>query len=303
VVNKRFVHLLLAFAVFLWGGVFVAYARLLPAIGATQIVTIRFVLISFCYIVIFILFKQTRPEVSKNKLGKLILLGALGVPGSQLPAVHAQNFLSPSLASVLITTSPAWTAIFAAWLLRERFRTIQIIGFFVAFFGALLVITEGSGQGELTVDNPWGAALCLLSPFMWALFTVISKRELSDLSPFSSVGVCLIAGTIVMAPFIPNAVNDLGKLSGAQWGWMLYTVIGGTLIPYFIWFWSLQKLEASKTISYMYAIPLAALLWTWTVLKVLPDWWAATGGGILIVGVVLTQKSKKSDTVSEVKVL
>ena len=36
------VHLLLAIAVVLWGGVFVAYAYLLPAINATQIVTIRF---------------------------------------------------------------------------------------------------------------------------------------------------------------------------------------------------------------------------------------------------------------------
>jgi drug/metabolite transporter (DMT)-like permease len=282
----------------MWGGVFVAYAKLLPTVDATQIVTIRFVLISICYLSVFFFFKGTRPKVSKSKLGKLFVLGALGVPGSQLPAVHAQNYLSPSLASVLITTSPAWTAVFAAWLLRERFRSVQILGFIIAFFGALLVITAGSGKGDLTVDNPWGAALCLLSPFMWALFTVKSKEELSTLTPFSSVGVCLIAGTIVMAPFIPNAVKDLDHLSASQWGWMLYTVVGGTLIPYWIWFWALQKLDASKTIAYMYAIPFAALIWTWIVLNLLPDWWAAAGGVILIAGVVMTQKSNQPDNQS-----
>ena len=224
-------------------------------------------------------------------MGTLFLLGALGVPGSQLPAVHAQNYLSPSLASVLITTSPAWTAVFAAWLLRERFKAIQILGFIVAFFGALLVITAGSGTGVLSVDNPWGATLCLLSPFMWALFTVISKRELSDLNPFSSVGICLIAGTLVMVPFLPSAINDMKLLTASQWGWMTYTVVGGTLIPYYIWFWALQRLEASKTIAYMYTVPFAALLWTWIVLSLFPDWWAAFGGIILIGGVMLTQKS------------
>ena len=281
-------------AVVLWGGVFVAYFYLLPSIDATQIVTIRFVLISICYLVIFAFIKDSRPKIDKSKFGKLFVLGALGVPGSQLPAVHAQNYLSPSLASVLITTSPAWTAVFAAWLLRERFKFIQILGFIVAFFGALLVITAGSGTGALSVDNPWGATLCLLSPFMWALFTVISKRELTDLSPFSSVGVCLIAGTIVMTPFIPSAVNDLGLLSTSQWWWMIYTVVGGTLIPYYIWFWALQRLEASKTIAYMYSIPFAALIWTWIVLSLFPDWWAAFGGVILIVGVMLTQRSQNN---------
>ena len=72
---------------------------------------------------------------------------------------------------------------------------------------------------------------------------------------------------------------------------MVYTVIGGTLIPYYIWFWALQRLEASKTIAYMYTVPFAALLWTWIVLSLFPDWWAAFGGIILIVGVMLTQKS------------
>ena len=285
------VHILLVVAVVLWGGVFVAYAYLLPTINATQIVTIRFALISICYLLIFALVKKSRPRVEKRQLGTLFLLGALGVPGSQLPAVHAQNYLSPSLASVLITTSPAWTAVFAAWLLRERFKAIQILGFIVAFFGALLVITAGSGTGVLSVDNPWGATLCLLSPFMWALFTVISKRELSDLNPFSSVGICLIAGTLVMVAFLPSAINDMNLLTASQWGWMAYTVVGGTLIPYYIWFWALQRLEASKTIAYMYTVPFAALLWTWIVLSLFPDWWAAFGGIILIGGVMLTQKS------------
>ncbi len=288
------VHSLLALAVILWGGVFVAYAQLLPSINATKIVTIRFVLISACYLAIFGLVKSSRPTIEKGKLGKLVLLGALGVPGSQLPAVHAQNYLSPSLASVLITTSPAWTAVFAAWILRERFRKIQISGFLIAFIGALLVITAGSGTGVLSVDNPWGATLCLLSPFMWALFTVISKRELSEMNPFSSVGICLIAGTLTMAAFVPSAITDLGLLTASQWGWMVYTVIGGTLIPYYIWFWALQRLEASKTIAYMYTVPFAALLWTWIVLSLFPDWWAALGGIILIAGVILTQQSNES---------
>ena len=41
--------------------------------------------------------------------------------------------------------------------------------------------------------------------------------------------------------------------------------------------WALQRLEASKTIAYMYTVPFATLLWTWIVLSLFP-----TGGQRLV---------------------
>ena len=45
---------------------------------------------------------------------------------------------------------------------QGRFKLIQITGFIVAFFGALLVITAGSA-GVLSVDNPGAQLLPVVS--------------------------------------------------------------------------------------------------------------------------------------------
>lgn len=286
------IHLALISAVVLWGGMFVAYAYLLPTVSATEIITIRFVLVSISFLIVFALVKKSRPKIPQKKFGRLILLAAIGIPGSQLPAIHSQNYLSPSLASVLVTTSPAWAAVLSGWILREKLRNVQIAGFAIAFFGAAIVITYGSGSGALSVDNPWGAALCLIAPFTWAVFNVLYKREFGDLDPFSTIGVCLIIGSFVMIPFYKSAGNSLSEFSGSQWGWMIYTAIGGTVLAYYLWYWALQRLEANKTMSYNYAVPISALLWSWLVMGIFPSTISIIGGIILVGGVYLTQTQR-----------
>jgi|TARA_B100001094_G_scaffold177776_1_gene171763 drug/metabolite transporter (DMT)-like permease len=283
------IHLALVSSVVLWGGMFVAYAYLLPTVPATEIITIRFILVSISFVIVFIFVKKARPKIPKQKIGRLVLLAAIGIPGSQLPAIHSQNYLSPSLASVLVTTSPAWAAVLSGWILREKLRSTQITGFIIAFVGAAIVIIFGSGSGALSVDNPWGAALCLIAPFTWAIFNVLYKREFGDLDPFSTIGVCLIVGSFVMIPFYKTAFENLDNFSGSQWGWMFYTAIGGTVLAYYLWYWALQRLEANKTMSYNYAVPISALLWSWIVMGIFPSSISVLGGIILVGGVYLTQ--------------
>ena len=147
----------------------------------------------------------------------------------------------------------------------------------------------GSGSGALSVDNPWGAALCLVAPFTWAVFNVLYKREFGNLDPFSTIGVCLIIGSFVMIPFYKSAAESLENISGSQWGWMIYTAIGGTVLAYYLWYWALQRLEANKTMSYNYAVPISALLWSWLVMGIFPSLISVLGGIILVGGVYLTQ--------------
>ena len=77
--------------------------------------------------------------------------------------------------------------------LVEQFHSLQGEGYHAgksAFFVRLALITFGSGSGALSVDNPWGAALCLVAPFTWAGFNVLYKRGFGNLDPFSTIGVC-----------------------------------------------------------------------------------------------------------------
>lgn len=282
-------HASLVFNVVLWGFTFPAITKVLPYLDSVQIATLRFAMVAVFLGGFMVLRPAHRPTLRKGDLRYLLVVGILAVPVSQLTIVYAHNFLSPPLVSVIMSTSPAWAAVFAAMLLSERFDLRQIIGFTIALGGAAIVVLAGSADTEITVHNPWGAALALVTPASWALYTVMSKPLTTRFSPITGVGVALIAGTATLVPFLPHAIAGLADLPAEGWVWLVYMAVGGSIVPYLIWFSALNRLKASQTAAYMFGVPFAALGASWLVLDIVPQALALAGGALVIVGVALTQ--------------
>ena len=47
------INIALVVTIFLWGGMFVSYAYMLSSVSATEIIAIRFVLVSVSFLVVF----------------------------------------------------------------------------------------------------------------------------------------------------------------------------------------------------------------------------------------------------------
>lgn len=287
--QKILLHLSLAATAAMWGMVFVAIAEVRPYLDSFQVVTIRFGLIGLVFAVLMAVRPETRPKLHKSDLPRLFAIGVVLVPITQIPIVYGQKFLSPPLVSVIVSTAPAWTAVFAVMILSERFRGRQIAGFVIALSGACVVILAGSGDAAITVDDPLSATLTLATPIGWALYTVMSKPMSAKYPPITGVGIVLVAGAITMIPLMPHAVAGLDQLPASAWGWMIYLVVGGTVVPYLLWFKALTKLTASQVSAYMFAVPFATLGASWLILDIVPESIALLGGGLIIVGVVMTQ--------------
>ena len=114
------IHMALIFSVVLWGGMFVAYAYLLPTVSATEIITIRFVLVSISFIIVFCFGEEKLGQKSQEKnfpISSLSCNWNSWLSTSSDP--FSELFVSFSFASVLVTTSPAWAAVLSGWILRE----------------------------------------------------------------------------------------------------------------------------------------------------------------------------------------
>lgn len=292
--SNRGIHAALIAVVAMWGLVFVAISRVLRSIDAIQLVVIRFTLIAVVFAGIFVVVPSTRPHLHGWKDWRLFaLIGVIAVPGAQLTIVNGQRYLSPPLVSLVPTTAPAFAAIIAAVWLNERVGTRQIVGFVIALSGVAVVILAGSGASELTVDNPWGAALTIISPMSWAVYTILTKMLTTRFQPITAIGLAMIAGSLSMLPLWPHAIAGISDITAAQWAWMTFLVFGGTVVPYMVWWYALGQLTAATTTAYMYAIPLAALFWSWAVLGIVPTPVALLGGAVIIVGVAMIQFSRR----------
>jgi len=292
-----FVHCAMMVTVALWGLVFVGVGRMLRELDVVQLVVIRFGLMSLSFLAIAYSRPAMRPRFKGREYLWLLFAGILCVPLAQLPIVNGQRYLSPALTSTIASTSPAWAAVLAAGLLGERMRILQVTGFLAALLGAGIVVVTGSGDGEFIVRNPWMAALAVLSPLSWAGFTIISKRFAEKAHPLATLAVSSAMGMLVMLPLFPHGLAGVSRISAAGWGWLMLLVVGGTVLPYIIWLYALQVLSTSKTVVYMYGIPLAALLWSWIILGAIPRAVSLIGGACIIAGLIIIQSARANSEV------
>jgi drug/metabolite transporter (DMT)-like permease len=290
--NRRRVQTILLIVPMLWGLVFVAVRETLEELSTVQIVTLRFAMIAAVVGGAMLVWPSLRAAFKRSNWGLLVFAGIMAVPLSNLAIVQAQNYLSPVLASLLITTSPAMAAVLAPWVLGERLTATKWIGFGVAFAGAAIVIVMGAGgDASFEISTIAGAAVGIITPLAWALYTLSLKKMTGDYSAFAAVGATVVVGSAFLIPFLPTAAEGAQTASMETWLWLIFLAFGGTLIPYLIWFWSMRYLDANETSAYLYLVPLFAMMWSVIVLREWPPLIALAGGALVLAGVALTQRT------------
>jgi len=283
----------LVLCVALWGMIFIATAKLLPAIDAVQIISLRFVLVAAGCIPILLLAPAVRPQLTRRELALIGVCGVLAVPGSQYTIAEAQNYLAPPLAALIVTFSPAITAVFAAVFLRTRLGALETAGFVVALAGVALVLLTGSGTGSGSNHaSAGGAAIALISPLTWAAYTMLVARLAGRHPPIGVVCLVLIAGGVALLPTYPHALAGLDALDAELWGWLVGLALLGTIVPNVLWLLGLRRLPVHRTNAFAYLIPVFATIWTALILGSGPGPAALGGGALVIAGVFLTQRER-----------
>lgn len=280
----------LVLCVSLWGMVFIAVAELLPDLDAVQIVTIRFALVALVCAAVLALLPSQRPSFSRNDWARVVGCGVLAVPGAQYVIVQAQNYLSPSLTALIVTLSPAFTAVLASILLRARLGSVEKLGFVLAMVGVALVLVFGSGTGSAVADaKPLAAAIGVISPIAWAGYTLAVAPLSTRHPPVGVVCWVFIAGAVATLPAYPHAAEALGSLDGADWAWLAGLAVPATTLPNLLWIQSLRRLPVHRTSAFMYLVPVFATLWAALFLARAPEAIVVPGGVLVLVGVFLAQ--------------
>ncbi len=283
-------HLALLLVAASWGMVFVGIHELVPVLRPVQLVTIRFGIIALTFLVLLGSVPALRvfPR-GRGDWTRFVVCGLLTVPGVQLCQVYAQNYLSPQLSSLVVSTSPVITAILAALFLDEVFTPVRVVGSLVALLGVALIVAFGTHDSGSHPGFGWQSLLIIICPVAWAAYTAMSRPLAGRYPAVATVGISVIIGTLVVLPFASSTLHALPLLSAADWGWMVFLVLGGSLLPYLVWFWALRHLQAGLVASYMYPIPAFAMLFSWLILRLPPSTVAWIGASCVLFGVLLTQ--------------
>lgn len=160
--------------------------------------------------------------------------------------------------SVIITTfSPVITFIFIAILFKNNLNIQQYIGLFIGLIGGVVMLQLNDISLFLNGSNTY----FLLCAVVWSGVTILSQHSQKYIHPIHYSFLISLVATI--ASFIYAFNSDLLSVfaQGREfWIAMIYLGVFGQTIATTIFFIASGKLGSQKTSSYMFLVPLFALL-------------------------------------------
>lgn len=252
-------HISAFVTIIIWGTTFISTKILLSDFAPIEILFIRFVLGLAALIII-------SPKLFKLKsLEEELNFAGAGLSGICLYYLLENIALTHTMASnvgVIISTAPFFTAILSHIFIKnnEKLKVNFFVGFGIAIAGICLISFNGT-KAQL---NPHGDILALVAAFVWAVYSLLTKKISSfGYNTIHTTRRIFTYGILFMLPllfvfdfkFNINKIFDMKNLLN-----LLYLGLGASALCFVTWSYAVKKLGAIKTSVYIYLVPVITIL-------------------------------------------
>ncbi|HJU30243.1 MAG TPA: EamA family transporter [Hyphomicrobiaceae bacterium] len=175
--------------------------------------------------------------------GRLALAAFFNMSLFQVCLISGVFLLGPTRTPILIYTMPAWSALFAALLLKERISPRVMVSAALGLVAVALIVA----QERRLASTHIGTALTVLAAISFGIGTVLTKAARWPGDPTAFAGWQLLVGAIPIVPlwwalydhtyFHPGETRGLLSLA--------YLTIVANSLAYFCWFRVIEALPAS----------------------------------------------------------
>ncbi|MBD1809670.1 EamA family transporter [Microcoleus sp. FACHB-SPT15] len=272
-----------------WASAFAGIRASLSAYTPGQIALMRFLVASVVLAVYAVITRMPLPK--KQDLGAIAIIGFLGITAYHLLLNYGQLTVTAGAASLLVNTTPVFTALLAIAFLGERLSFRRWIGIAVSFTGAV-VITGGEAKG-FSLD--FGALLILLSAVSNSGWMILQKPYLKKYSPLQLTTYSIWAGTLFLTPFLPSLLRALPTAPINATIAVIYLGVFPSAIAYATWAYVLAQIPASRAATLIYVVPVLAIFIAWVWLAEVPTILSLIGGAIVLSGVVLVNTGRRAE--------
>lgn len=203
----------------------------------------------------------TRRWVTDRKdLGRLAVLGLLGVVLNQTLFLIGLSHTTAINATILVTTIPIFTVLYSVLSHREPPSALKFGGIAVAGLGAIYLI--GPDRLSLAPDLALGNLLIVVAMFCYSLYLVHSKAMVLRYGPVAVSAYVMIFSALGTLPLGLSglATVDLAAVRPVTWMWVAYIVAFPTIVAYFLNIWALKRVSPNLVAVYIYLQPLFTAL-------------------------------------------
>ena len=286
--RQRFDLILLAA---LWGGSFMFMRYATPEFGAFALVWLRVAIAAGCLLPL-LLWRKQMGILWENAVAMTLL----GIFSTALPFVliaWAMLSLTSGLASILNATTPIFTAIMAAWWLRDRLDKSRMLGLAIGFAGVLLLAAD---KAEFHVGGSgWALVAMLLATLSYGFGANLTRRHLSHVPPLANAAGSQLVSAVVLLPLAvwwwPETVPSTGA-----WLAVLALGIGCTALAFMLFFRLIAQVGAARAITVTFLIPVFGIVWGGLFLHESVTLSMLLGGSVVVLGTALATGVLKVNT-------
>ncbi len=179
----------------------------------------------------------------RSMWGPLALSGLFNMGLFQIFLISGIALLGPSRTPVIVYTMPAWSALFAVFLLKERISFRVALSLLLSLLAVALIISQEAAVRRA----PIGTVLTLLAAISFGIGTVLTKRYSLRGDPAINAGWQLLLGTLsvvlVWLVWLPHAYFRPEETRGLFA--LVFLILISNALAYFCWFRIIQLLPAS----------------------------------------------------------
>ncbi len=248
-------HFLVFLATFLIAGSFIASKELTRISDPLSLTFLRFMMASIIVLPLAITQKNSIQNILKT-MPRALVIGFFYALFF-VSFFEALKYTSSLNTGALFTLTPFITAILSIFIFKNKISTKYLLAYIFGIIGTCWVIFEGNilllksftiGKGEL---------IFIISILAMSFYSISMKLLYKKDQMIILVFSILISGSLwmMLAMILTKRSLELQSLQGSALFYMLYLVIGATLITVYLYQKTTIALGPNKVISYSYLIP------------------------------------------------
>lgn len=220
----------------------------------------------------------------------MIVLSLVGVGLFQACWGLAMARTPPSLGSIVMTTTTAFSAILA-WFGGRRLPVLGWTGIAIAFAGVVVVVNNSLSAWTLSLGSLDGVGLWLLAAFAWALYVERGAPYNLRLGALPVMAWTTLLGSLLLMPIalLFDSPGEFARLDDRLLGYWLYTAIFPVGVAFLGLTVGLERLGVSRVMVYMYLIPIAGVGLSAAFFGDPLTQARVLGGLVVLLGVILTR--------------
>ena len=271
----------------------------------TTYIGLRLIIAASAHVLIYAIARGRHWPTDRNLWKHAIILGVIGTAIPMTSIVSGLQYLSSGIASILITTNPALTVLFAHFFLSdEKLTWRKSIGIIIALSGAAVLALSGESGIADPTNQPWiGYALLAVAMVIGSSSTIYARKFMSEMDSFDVASVRMLSASLVVLPLSYLFIGfDLSEVTPLGYAGLGYAALVGTFSGMLLAFYNIKHFGATASAMTAYVIPVVATVGGYLFLDEIITVNMLGGMGLIILGIGIINQRQQAQKEQEQEV-